>query len=195
MSIKEVQETEKIGVPLANWLPEIAITLKTLWPDSEPDLAAILPPLPTLADWLTLLHLSEINSDKVLEHLSGILQAPKSGSELQNSWFILTKLFALTFEAVRRSGQPMVFPDRLLLSYGSWPGATSQRECCLRLPYAIHIDGKDSAFPQTFRCSNQDGDHGHPVCLHIERNGSENSDQRSPQASHLVSLYGHITDR
>ena len=99
------QDTSVESRSLEHWIPVIVPVLKELWAPRLADLSTSSPP--TLTDWLTLLHAAETAPDRVAPYLSQLLGQPKSGSDLQNSWVTLTRLFALTSEAVQSQAQQL----------------------------------------------------------------------------------------
>ncbi len=100
--------------PLADWLPTIVPTLRTLWVEQIPETSQR--PYPALTDWLTLLHVTETATAKIDAQLVQMLDSPTGGNEIQESWIILTKLFDLTFEAMRHHNDeipPIAWPSLL----------------------------------------------------------------------------------
>jgi putative methionine-R-sulfoxide reductase with GAF domain len=88
-------------LPLADWLPEIAPTLRVFWTDYVAEFSTKPFPPPNLTDWLTLLHVAETTPVKISYHLTQLLRHPKNGTELQEGWVTLTQMFALTFAALQ----------------------------------------------------------------------------------------------
>ena len=102
MSTKELRHnlTEADEAHLKAWISIIVPGLKARWANYLADL----PPRqasPQLSDWLALLHAAIATPWKISRYLSQLLNAPKSSTELQNSWVTLTSLFALTFQAAQ----------------------------------------------------------------------------------------------
>jgi two-component system phosphate regulon sensor histidine kinase PhoR len=103
------------GVVLEAWIPTIIPALKSRWAK----VAASAPaygPIPNLSDWLTLFHLAATAPWKIADQLAHLLNHPKSGLERHNSWLLLTRLLALTFEAAQAESSqldPTAWPSLL----------------------------------------------------------------------------------
>lgn len=99
-------------VQLKTWISVIAPELKAHWGDYFGNTTAK-QSLPTLTDWLALLHVAAIAPWKIPRYLVNLLKAPKSSTELQNSWAILSSLFSLTLQAAQTESEklgPAVWP-------------------------------------------------------------------------------------
>jgi PAS domain S-box-containing protein len=83
---------------LKAWIPVIAPGLRARWASFFADNASS---APNLTDWLALLHAAATNPWKIPRFLSQLLKSPKSGSDIQHSWVMLTHLFNLTFQAAQ----------------------------------------------------------------------------------------------
>ena len=102
MPIKEKLSniSEADNPPFKKWLSAIMPSLQSRWDDYTASLPINSSP-PDFNTWIALLHAAAATPSKVPHYLNELLHTPKSGSDLQKGWVILTRLFALIFEAAQ----------------------------------------------------------------------------------------------
>ena len=90
------------------WIESLIPGLKARWSDyfsGIPTGHSI--PIPPLDEWLATLQTAATSPWKLPDQLIRLLNAPKGGVKLQNSWVLLTNLFSLTFDAAQSATPPL----------------------------------------------------------------------------------------
>ncbi|MBN1991528.1 MAG: GAF domain-containing protein [Anaerolineae bacterium] len=135
MAVKESKNNAATNQgELETWIPAVIPALKTCWAEHGTGLLAGRP-LPKMSDWLALLHTAAVNPQKIPHHLAQLFNEPQRSADRQRSWIILTKLFAVTFEAVQQSASH--------LDAGAWPGLLEIQNRILRSAATVSLVGED----------------------------------------------------
>ena len=109
MPTKEMKHDIIIGTHAGQpgaWIPVIIPTLKTLWANYFSTVSEN-QAMPNFNHWLALLHVAATAPRKIPHYLAQLLATPQSSNELQHRWDILTRLFALTAEAIQTAGDQL----------------------------------------------------------------------------------------
>lgn len=85
---------------LEAWLADMMPALVTRWSEQVSKSPAR-QPISNLDDWIALLNTAATAPWQIADRLAQLLAAPKSSTDLENSWAGLTGLFSLTFEAAQ----------------------------------------------------------------------------------------------
>ena len=125
---------------LESWIPAIIPTLKARWANHATGLLTG-QPAPRMSDWLALLHAAAVNPQRVPHYLSQLLNAPQSDIDLQKGWIILTKLFALTFEALQEKAAQ--------LDAGVWQNLLELQNRILKSAARVSLVRQDQPAPDT----------------------------------------------
>ncbi|MDM8520848.1 GAF domain-containing protein [Anaerolineales bacterium HSG6] len=99
---------------LESWLPGVVPVLKSKWADylfARP----VARRLPSLGDWLALLHAGATDRDQIPHFLAQLLNIRANSNEQQNDWAILVDLFGLTFDAANHVEENNATLKHLLL--------------------------------------------------------------------------------